>query len=105
MDRNGPKWTEITEMDIEITNFFPGLSLGNILLFPGCVKNIYHCFLPEILCGLRFQVDTPPPVVHASLIFLALLSERLMCTLRISMFQKVAQPLYLENGMHALNDS
>ena len=28
MDRNGPKWTVITEMDIEMSNFFPGLSLG-----------------------------------------------------------------------------
>ena len=56
--------------------------------------------------GEKSEIQTPPPpVVHASLIFLALLSERLMCTLRISMFQKVAQPLYLENGMYALNDS
>ena len=37
MDRNGPKWTGITEMDIEMANFIPGLSLGDILPFPGCV--------------------------------------------------------------------
>ena len=63
MDRNGPKWTEITEMDIEMSNFFPGLSLGDILPFPG-FEGFWPKYLPLFFPRdfVRFAVSsrTPP---------------------------------------------